>query len=149
MHTSSRVVCITVWCNAVLLPGDLNVVALLVGLQQGYTKYIFLTCVWRGRLSKGIKLLAEGMDSQTKCSLSREEYPVHSSDESTKSCYHTFTSGLMKNFVKAMDRTSPAFRYLHSLDSAKQRVKRVSKESFYGSSDPLPSFPFGFLLWQL
>jgi len=30
-----------------------------------------------------MKLLAEGMDSQTKCS---------SSDELTKSCYHPFTS---------------------------------------------------------
>jgi len=39
-----------------------------------------------GRLSKGIKLLAEGMDSQTKCSRSREEYPAPSSDEPTKSC---------------------------------------------------------------
>jgi len=44
MHTSSRVVCIIFWCNAVLLPGDLKEVALLVGLQQGYTKYMFLTC---------------------------------------------------------------------------------------------------------
>ena len=38
----------------------------------------------------------------------------------------------MKNFVNAMDQTSPAFRYLHeksSLDSAKQRVKREFCES--------------------
>ena len=114
MHTSSRVVCIIFWCNAVLLLGDFKVVALLVGLQQGYKKYvIFLTCIWVGRPSKGIKLLAEGLDSQTKCSSSRKEYPAPSSDEPTKSCYHPFTSGLMKNFVKAMDRTLSAFRYLH------------------------------------
>jgi len=93
MHTTPRVVCIIFWCNAVLLPGDLKVVALLVGLQQGYTKYIFLTCIWAGRPSKGIKLLAEGIDSQTKCSNSREEYPAPISDETTKSCYHPFTSG--------------------------------------------------------
>src|SRR6218665_2076991 len=47
------------------------------------------------------------MDSQTECSNSREEYPAPSSDEPTKSRYHPFTSGLMKNFVKAMDRTFP------------------------------------------
>jgi|SRR6218665_13225 len=29
--------------------------------------------------------------------------------------------GLMKNFVKAMDRTSPAFRYLH------EKIPRLSK----------------------
>jgi len=84
VHASSRVVCIIFWCNAVLLPGDLKVVALLVELQQGYTKYMVLTCIWVGRSSKGIELLAEGMDLQAKCSSSREEYPAPSSDEADK-----------------------------------------------------------------
>jgi len=93
------------------------------GIYKTHISYI----IWAGLPSKGIKLLADGMDSQTKCSSSREEYAAPSSVEPTKSFYHPFTSGLMKNFVKAMDRTSPAFRYLHEtfprLSNAKSKER--------------------------
>ena len=52
-------------------------------------------------------------------------------------CYHPFTSGLMKNFVKAMDRTSSAFRYLHetfpwlSKAKSKERVLWILRSTSF------------------
>jgi len=53
----------------------------------------------------------------------------------------------MKNFVKTMDRTSPAFRYLHVTFPRLSKAK--SKERVFVDPHTLPSFPSGFLLWQL
>ncbi|XP_065449041.1 uncharacterized protein LOC103306399 isoform X1 [Chrysemys picta bellii] len=96
------------------LCGDLKVVALLLGLQTGYTKYCCFLCEWdsRARDSHYIK----------------KDWPLRQSLESgRKSVQHPLLVesrkillpplhiklGLMKNFVKAIDKTQAAFKYLH------------------------------------
>jgi hypothetical protein len=95
------------------LCGDLKVVALLLGLQQGYTKFCCFLCEW---------------DSWAKTShYKRRDWPSRQSLElGTKNVQHLLLVessnillpplhiklGLMKKFVKAMDQTGPVFRCL-------------------------------------
>lgn len=92
---------------------DLKVVAILLGLQQGYTKFCCFICEWdsrarashyvvrdwplRQRLEPGSKnVLHPSLVEPSKILLP----PLH------------VKLGLMKNFVKAMDRDGQAFKYL-------------------------------------
>jgi hypothetical protein len=91
----------------------LKVVAVLLGLQQGYTKFCRFLCEW---------------DSWAKTShYKRRDWLSRQSLElGTKNVQHLLLVescnillpplhikiGLMKNFIKAMDQTGPAFRYL-------------------------------------
>src|SRR6218665_1789981 len=87
-----------------LLPGDLKIVALLVGLQQGYTKYIYFLHVseWDGRVRELIYLRKEWTRRQNAVREKSIHHPALMSRQNPAT-----TSGPMKNFVKAMDRTSP------------------------------------------
>jgi hypothetical protein len=95
------------------LCGDLKVVAVLVGLQQGYTKLCCFLCEWGSR------------ENTSHCK--RRDWPSRQSLEpGTKNFQHLplvessnillpplhIKLGPMMNFVKAMDQTGPAFRYL-------------------------------------
>jgi len=87
------------------LCGNLKVVALLLSLQVGYTKYCCFTCKW---------------DSRTRAAhYVRQNWPMrHSLEPGQKSVQHPLLVqsekillpplhiklGLMKNFVKAMDK---------------------------------------------
>ena len=106
---------------------DLKVVSILLGLQQGYTKFCCFLCMWDSR--------AWNLHYQKK------DWPLRGSPQpGTKNVVHMslvesnkivlpplhIKLGLMKNFVKAMDRDRSAFRYLsekfHTLSEAKKRV---------------------------
>ena len=96
--------------------GDLKVVALLLWLQFGYTKYCCFICEW---------------DSRAKEShYSRQNWPLHKKVGSRqKNVAHEplvdpakiflpplhIKLGLMKNFVKAMDKEGKGFRYLREM----------------------------------
>ncbi|KAL6464577.1 hypothetical protein MHYP_G00268940 [Metynnis hypsauchen] len=97
--------------------GDLKVVALLLGLQLGYTKYCCFICEW---------------DSRAKEShYCRQSWPLRK----TKNVAHKplvepakiflpplhIKLGLMKNFVKAMNKEGEGFRYL------RQMFQRISE----------------------
>jgi hypothetical protein len=103
---------------------DLKVVSILLGLQQGYTKFCCFLCMWDSR--------ARNLHYQKK------DWPLRGSPQpGAKNVVHMplvesnkivlpplhIKLGLMKNFVKAMDRDGPAFRYLsekfHTLSEAK------------------------------
>ena len=95
------------------LCGDLKVVAILLGLQLGYTKYCCFICEWDSR-------------ARTQHYVKKEWPERQSLEPGTKNVKHVplvdpkkvllpplhIKLGLMKNFVKAMDKTGPAFRYL-------------------------------------
>jgi hypothetical protein len=93
--------------------GDLKVIGLLLGMQSGFTKYCCFLCLWDSR--------------DTKHHYKQQIWPPR----------HTFTPGkeniaaeplvdsanillpplhiklgVMKNFVKALDKSGPAFQYL-------------------------------------
>ncbi|PVD32185.1 hypothetical protein C0Q70_07614 [Pomacea canaliculata] len=86
------------------LCGDLKIVAFLTGLQQGYTKYLW---EWDSQ-AKGTALLVERMDSQTKPSSWREEYPGPSSGQGTQ---NPFTTPLHQTRIdeKLRERHGPDF----------------------------------------
>ena len=93
---------------------DLKVVALLLGMQTGYTKYCCFLCEWDSRarqshyvqklwpkrqLKEGEKnVIHENLVDPTKIFLP----PLH------------IKLGLMKNFVKAIDHNGPGFQYLRT-----------------------------------
>lgn len=92
---------------------DLKVIAILLGLQAGYTKYCCFLCEWDSRarnqhyLRKDWpkrKLLTPGLKHIKYENLINAENvilpPLH------------IKLGIMKNFVKAMDKTGPGFEYL-------------------------------------
>jgi len=94
------------------LCGDLKVVALLLGLQLGYTKYCCFLCEWDSREKKNhyVNKLWPKLTSLTpgeKMSsilllFFRRNAPLH-----IKIC-------LMKNFVKDMDKTGRGFEYVRN-----------------------------------
>ena len=109
--------------------GDLKVVALILGLQLGYTKFCCFLCEWDSRaradhyikrewpkrqsLEPGVKnVIHAALVERSKILLP----PLH------------IKLGLMKNFVKALDRDGAAFKYLISkfprlsLDKIKEGV---------------------------
>ena len=93
--------------------GDLKVIALLLGMQLGYTKFCCFLCEWdnRDRKSHYVRKLwpkRESFDVDRKNVLHR---PLVDSAKVYLPPLH-IKLGLMKNFVKAMDKTSAAFLYL-------------------------------------
>ena len=92
---------------------DLKVIALLLVLQLGYTKFRCFLCEWDSRdkahhyvkrIWPGRKILEPG----------HKNVKYHSLVESSRILLPPLhiKLGLMKNFVKAMDRNGTAFLYL-------------------------------------
>ena len=88
---------------------DLKVLELLVGLQQGYTKYCCFLCEWDSHNKKHNHVPLRHSFTSGKMNISFEAFvnrqgvyllPLH------------IKLGLMKIFVKALDRAGQAFAYL-------------------------------------
>lgn len=95
--------------------GDLKVVAILLGLQGGYTKYCCFLCEWdsRAKALHYIKRdwpLRQTLQPGTK----NVKYPALVDSNKILLPPLHIKLGLMKNFVKAMDRNKAAFMYLIS-----------------------------------
>lgn len=96
-----------------LICGDLKVVAILQGLQGGYSKYPCFLCHWDSR--------ADGKHFNIQDWPSRNEFVVGQFSVKEKPLVEQRTIllpplhiklGLMKNFVKALDKDADAFKYL-------------------------------------
>lgn len=101
--------------------GDLKVIAILLGMQQGYTKYCCFLCEWdsRARLEHYTRKIWPprlGFQPGTK---NVSNTPLVDSQKVILPPLH-IKLGLMKNFVKAMDKEGRAFSYL------KQKFPRIS-----------------------
>lgn len=105
-----------------LICGDLKVIAILLGMQLGYTKFCCFLCEWDSRARSD--------------HYKRKVWPSRKSlDPGTKSVQHSplvdpkkvllpplhIKLGLVKNFVKAMNRDGEAFKYL------KEKFPRLSE----------------------
>ena len=95
------------------LCGDLKVVALVMGLQLGYTKYCCFLCEWNSREkdSHCIKKDWPLRQSLTPGEKNVKHPPLVESSKILLPPLH-IKLGLMKNFVKAMDKTGSGFMYL-------------------------------------
>ena len=100
--------------------GDLKVIALILGLQLGYTKYCCFLCHWDSRDRKNHYIRKEWPKRES--FIPGQKNVKHEALCNPKNVYLPplhIKLGLMKNFVKAMDN-SPGFMYL------KQKFPKIS-----------------------
>lgn len=98
-----------------LICADLKVVAILSGLQLGYTKYMCFLCKWDSRSRKEHYIRKEWpmRDEQQIGSHNLIQEPLVPKQNIILPPLH-IKLGLMKQFVKALDPNRPAFAYLRT-----------------------------------
>ena len=97
-----------------LICGDLKVVGLILGLQGGYTKYPWFLCLWDSHADDQHYFRHE-WPSRQELKPGSHNVLSHPQVEPSKillSPLH-IKLGLMKNFVKALDREVRGFAFLH------------------------------------
>ena len=95
--------------------GDLKVVALLLGMQLGYTKYCCFLCEWDSRDKKNHYVKKE-WPKRTELVPGLKNIinpPLVDPDKIYLPPLH-IKLGLMKNFVKGMDKTGSGFTYVRN-----------------------------------
>ena len=92
---------------------DLKVIALLLGLQLGYTKFPCFLCEWESR-DKAHHYVKKRWPARKILEPGHKNVKHHSLVESSRILLPPLhiKLGLMKNFVKAMDRNGTEFLYL-------------------------------------
>lgn len=97
------------WC----ICADLKVVALLTGLQSGYTKYCCFLCLWdsRARSEHYSRKYWPLRDTAHPGVNNVSNLPLINRDKIILPPLH-IKLGLFKQFVKAMDHSLPAFNYI-------------------------------------
>jgi hypothetical protein len=115
--------------------GDLKVVSLLMGLQLGYTKYCYFLCEWDSR-AKTLHYLKRNWPQRKSLKVGEKNVQHPALAEWHKILLPSLhvKLGLMKNFIKAMNRTGSAFEYL--AEKFPRLSKAKIKEGFCGSSGP-------------
>ncbi|UYV66834.1 hypothetical protein LAZ67_4003034 [Cordylochernes scorpioides] len=111
---------------------DLKVVALLRGLQLGYTKFCCFLCEWdsRDRERHYIKKIWPNRKIFTPGYKNIANLPLIDSENIYLPPLH-IKLGLMKNFVKAMDRNASGFAYLKQKFSSISEAK-IKEDIFVG-----------------
>ena len=95
------------------ISGDRKVIALLLGLQQGFTKYCCFICEWDSR-ARSLHYSREDWPARKSLEpgiMNVENQPLVEPSEILLPSMH-LKLGLMKNFVKAMNQEEAAFTYL-------------------------------------
>jgi hypothetical protein len=104
--------------------GDLKVIALLLGLQQGFTKYCCFICEWDSTARSlhysrkdwpGRKTVEPGI-------MNVENKPLVKPSNMLLPSMH-LKLGLMKDFVKAMNQEEATFAYLRETFSRVSEAK--------------------------
>jgi len=107
--------------------GDLNAVPLLMGLQLGYMKYCCFLCEWDSR-AKTLHYLKRDWPQRKSLKVGEKNVQQPALAEWHRIMLPSLRIkfDLMKNFVKAMDRTGSAFKYLAEifLRLSEAKIKR-------------------------
>jgi len=93
--------------------GDLKVIALLLGLQQGFTKYCCFICDWGSR-ARSLHYSRKDWPARKSLEpgiMNVENQPLVEPSKILLPSMH-FKLGLIKNFVRAMNQEEAAFSYL-------------------------------------
>ena len=95
--------------------GDLKVIGLLMGMQSGYTKFCCFLCDWDSRARDSHYIVKDWphRTEYTPGQKSINHVPLVNPQKIFLPPLH-IKLGLMKNFVKAMDRTGDGFKYLQA-----------------------------------
>ena len=93
--------------------GDLKVICIILGLQTGYTKYCCFLCEWdsRARQEHYVRRHWNPRTQLIPGEKNVKQLPLVNPEKIILPPLH-IKLGLMKNFVKAMDRTGRGFQYL-------------------------------------
>jgi len=93
--------------------GDLNVIALLLGLKQGFTKHCCIICEWdsRARSLHYSRIYWPARKSLELGIMNVENQPLVEPSIIFLPSMH-LKVGLMKHFVQAMNQEEAAFTYL-------------------------------------
>ena len=113
--------------------GDLKVVALLLGLQLGYTKYMCFLCLWDSR-DDANHYKVKDWPARVQHTIGKHNVK-HQALVDPKKIYLPplhIKLGLIKNFVKAMDQTSDGFKYLKVKFGAVQSDAKLKAGIFDG-----------------
>jgi hypothetical protein len=92
---------------------DLKVIALLLGLQQGYTKYCCFICEWDSR-ARSLHYSKKDLPARKSLEpgiMNVKNQPLVEPSKILLPFMH-LKLGLMKNFVKVMNQEAAAFTYL-------------------------------------
>ena len=109
------------------LRGDLKAVALLLGMQLGYTKYCCFLCEWDSRVKKNhyVNKLWAKRTSLTPGEKNVINPPLVLLEKIFLPPLH-IKLGFMKNFVKDMDKTGRGFEYVRNkFPNMTQKSRRV------------------------
>ncbi|GBM23691.1 hypothetical protein AVEN_257609-1, partial [Araneus ventricosus] len=111
---------------------DLKVIAALVELQAGYTKFCCFLCLWNSRDKKNhyIKKVWPKRQFLIPGVKNVEDEPLVASEKIILPPLH-IKLGFMKNFVKAMDCGRSGFQYLR-LNSPKVSEAKIKEGIFIG-----------------
>lgn len=94
---------------------DLKVIAILTGLQGGYTKHCCFLCLWESRNRKEHYIKKDWPKRNTKVpGRLNVKYPPLVADSDVLLPPLHIKLGLMRQFVKALNEKSTAFEYLKS-----------------------------------
>jgi len=105
--------------------GDLNVIALLLGLQQGFTKYCCFICEWDSR-ARSLPYSRKNWPARKSLEPGIMNVENHRLVEKGKILLPSMhlKLGLMKHFVKGMNQEEAAFTYL------REKFLRLSEAKF-------------------
>ncbi|UYV62953.1 hypothetical protein LAZ67_2002608 [Cordylochernes scorpioides] len=112
---------------------DVKVVALLRGLQLGYTKFCCFLCEWdsRDRERHYIKKIWPNRKILTPGYKNIANLPLIDSENIYLPPLH-IKLGLMKNFVKAIDRNASGFAYLKQKKNSSISEAKIKEDIFVG-----------------
>lgn len=106
------------------LVADLKVVAILMGLQSGYTKYCCFLCLWDSR-DKAQHFTKDSWPKRTEFipgQFNVKSKPLVPTERIILPPLH-IKLGLMSAFVKALGKESPAINYLYSMFPKLSKMK--------------------------
>ena len=116
--------------------GDLKVVSMLMGLQLGYMKYCCFLCEWDSRANTLHYLKRDWPQRKSlKVGEKNVQHPALAEWQKILLPPLHIKLGVMKNFVKAMDWTGSAFKYLAEKFPRLSEVK--IKEGFFGGGSQI------------
>lgn len=96
--------------------GDLKIIAIILGLQQGYTKHMCFLCLWNSRArDEHYVLKIWPKRSQWKPGCENVKFPALVEREKIILPPLHIKLGLVKNFLKALKDEEPAFQHLKNV----------------------------------
>ena len=119
--------------------GDLKVIALLLGLQQGFTKYCCFICEWDSR-ARSLHYSRKDWPARKSLEpgiMNVENQPLVEPSKILLPLMH-LKLGLMKNFVKALNQEKVGFTYLFMRKFPQTKWRKTERRCFHWYKNTRP-----------